>query len=273
MVDGVRGHYAASILAGWIIAATLLVLLLSPALLRPTEFVQDDSYFYLQIADHIVAGHGSTFHGITPTNGYHPLWMAGVVAADFLASRDRELTLHLVACIQTLLALGTAFLFYRLLRRMELDYWLPGVAVVLCYLLGTGLYGSEAHLNALLLVAGMLSLWHALASQRWRPWFMTGLLFGFATLARLDNLFVAAVLCTAGAFHYSSSPLLHAHRAWFLAPSCVPCHNRRQQSPAPATDRPDIAGRVRASAPAPSISHRSPAVCTQCSRYRPICSL
>jgi hypothetical protein len=213
MVDGVRGHYAASILAGWIIAATLLVLLLSPALLRPTEFVQDDSYFYLQIADHIVAGHGSTFHGITPTNGYHPLWMAGVVAADFLASRDRELTLHLVACIQTLLALGTAFLFYRLLRRMELDYWLPGVAVVLCYLLGTGLYGSEAHLNALLLVAGMLSLWHALASQRWRPWFMTGLLFGFATLARLDNLFVAAVLCTAGAFHADRPVSAIARRA------------------------------------------------------------
>jgi hypothetical protein len=201
MLDRGRRHYAASTLATLIIAAALLVMQLAPALLRPTEFVQDDSYFYLQIADRIVAGDGSTFHGITPTNGYHPLWMAGVVAADFLAARDRALTLQLVVWIQALLALGTALLFYRLLRRMELDDWLPGLALVLCYLLGTGLYGSEAHLNALLLVAGMLSLWHALASRRWRPWFTTGLLFGFAILARLDNLFVVAALCTAGAFY------------------------------------------------------------------------
>jgi hypothetical protein len=213
MLDRGRRHYAASTLATLIIAAALLVMQLSPALLRPTEFVQDDSYFYLQIADHIVAGDGSTFHGITPTNGYHPLWMAGVVAADFLASRDRELTLQLVVWMQTLLALGTAFLFHRLLRRMDLDYWLPGLALVLCYLLGTGVYGSEAHLNALLLVAGMLALWHALPSERWQPWFTTGVLFGLAILARLDNLFVAAALCTAGAFHGDRNASAIAGRA------------------------------------------------------------
>jgi hypothetical protein len=213
MLDRVRGHYAVSTVATLVVAAALLALQLAPALLRPVEFLQDDSYFYLQIADHIVAGHGRTFHGITPTNGYHPLWMAGVVAADFLASRDRELTLQLVVWMQALLALGTALLFHRLARRMELDYWLPGLALLLCYLLGTGLYGSEAHLNALLLVAGMLSLWHALASERWRPWFTTGLLFGLATLARLDNLFVVAALCTAGAFHAGRNASAIATRA------------------------------------------------------------
>jgi hypothetical protein len=195
------------------VAAALLALQLTPALLRPVEFVQDDSYFYLQIADHIVAGHGSTFHGITPTNGYHPLWMAGAVAADFLASGDRVLTLHLVVWMQALLAFGTALLFHRLARRMGLAFWLPGLALVLSYLLGTGLYGSEAHLNALLLVAGMLSLWHALDNGRWHSWFMTGLLLGLATLARLDNLFVAAALCMAGAFYGNRNASAIAGRA------------------------------------------------------------
>ncbi len=201
MLGRMRDHYAVTLRATLTVAAALLALQFAPALLRPAEFVQDDSYFYLQIADHIVAGDGSTFHGITPTNGYHPLWMAGVVAADFLASGDREITLHLVVLLQALLALGTAVLFHRLLRRMELEYWLPGLALILCYLLGTGLYGSEAHLNALLLVSGMLSLWHALENEGWRSWFVTGLLFGLAVLARLDNLFVAATLCTAGALY------------------------------------------------------------------------
>jgi hypothetical protein len=201
MLDKIRDHYAATGRATLTVAAALLMLQLSPAILRPSEFVQDDSYFFLQIANNIVAGHGSTFHGITPTNGYHPLWMAGAVTADFLASGDRELTLHLVVVIQALLAFGTALLFRRLARRMELEYWLPGLALILCYLLGTGLYGSEAHLNALLLLAGMLSLWRALESEQWGSWFATGLLLGLAVLSRLDNLFVAATLCAAGALY------------------------------------------------------------------------
>lgn len=201
MLDRNREHYAASTRATWAVAAVLLALQLLPALLKPAEFVQDDSYFYLQIADHIVAGDGSTFHGITPTNGYHPLWMAGVVAASFLASGDRALTLQLVVVLQAFLALGTALLFQRLARRMDLEYWLPGLALILGFLLGTGLYASEAHLNAFLLVVGLSALWHALESDRWRPWFTTGLMFGLAVLARLDNLFVAAALCSAGALY------------------------------------------------------------------------
>ncbi|RME22092.1 MAG: hypothetical protein D6798_16635, partial [Deltaproteobacteria bacterium] len=36
----------------------------------------DDSFYYLEIARNIAAGRGSTFDGLQPTNGYHPLWMA-----------------------------------------------------------------------------------------------------------------------------------------------------------------------------------------------------
>jgi len=66
MPDTTRNHYAGVPAATLMVAVLLLLLQLPPALLRPSEFVQDDSYFYLQIADHIVAGKGSTFHGITP---------------------------------------------------------------------------------------------------------------------------------------------------------------------------------------------------------------
>lgn len=41
----------------------------------PNLFLEDDAYFYLQIAWNIGTGHGSTFDGVSVTNGYHLLWM------------------------------------------------------------------------------------------------------------------------------------------------------------------------------------------------------
>jgi hypothetical protein len=35
----------------------------------------DDSFYYFGIARNVVRGLGSTFDGVHPTNGYHPLWM------------------------------------------------------------------------------------------------------------------------------------------------------------------------------------------------------
>jgi hypothetical protein len=201
MQESIPSRHPAASRATWAVALWLIVLQLTPALLRPSEFVQDDSYFYLQIADNIVAGHGSTFHGITPTNGYHPLWMAGVVAADFLAAGDRDLTLRLVVAIQALLALATAAMFQRLARHMGLRYWLAGLAVILCYLLGTGLYGSEAHLNAMLLVVSLLGIWDALGTRRSSSWFRCGVVLGLAILARLDNIFIAAALGAAAVLY------------------------------------------------------------------------
>jgi hypothetical protein len=180
---------------------TLLAATFLPALLRPHQFIQEDSYFYLQIAHHIAAGHGSTFHGITPTNGYHPLWMACVVALMALAGGNKATGLYYVVILQMLLTVATLLLFRRLAPAIALEFWLPGLAVLALYLLGTSLYGSEAHLNALTLVAATLSLWRTMSSQQDRMWLWTGVLFGLAVLARLDNVFVAAGLLGFGVLH------------------------------------------------------------------------
>jgi len=45
------------------------------------NFTNDDAFFYLKTAANFATGLGSTFDGINPTNGYHPLWfllLAGV---------------------------------------------------------------------------------------------------------------------------------------------------------------------------------------------------
>ena len=36
--------------------------------------LKDDGYYYLVLAKNIAAGHGATFDGLGPTNGFHPLW-------------------------------------------------------------------------------------------------------------------------------------------------------------------------------------------------------
>ncbi|HMI30346.1 MAG TPA: hypothetical protein VK527_01310, partial [Candidatus Limnocylindrales bacterium] len=61
-----------------------------PAQLNPRRFPSDDSFFYLQVARNIAAGHGSTFNTVSPTNGYHPLWMVPCVLAEAIARGDRD---------------------------------------------------------------------------------------------------------------------------------------------------------------------------------------
>jgi hypothetical protein len=174
--------------------AALILLTAYPALVSPQNFLQDDSYFYLQIASNIVAGHGSTFHQITPTNGYHPLWLWLTTACMAVAGGDKLVALHVVVVLQVVLFFATAVIFRQLGHTMGLRYWPCGLAVVAAYLLGTGVYGSEAHVNALMLVAGIAVLWRALGRESAGPWFASGLVFGFALLARLDNVFVAFAL-------------------------------------------------------------------------------
>ena len=41
----------------------------------PFALTFDDAFYYFGIARNVAHGHGSTFDGIDPTNGYHPLWM------------------------------------------------------------------------------------------------------------------------------------------------------------------------------------------------------
>lgn len=47
----------------------------------PAHSLQDDGYYYLQIARNIASGAGSTFDGVNPTNGYQPLWLVLLLPA------------------------------------------------------------------------------------------------------------------------------------------------------------------------------------------------
>jgi hypothetical protein len=80
-------------------------------------FIRDDAYYYFKVAENISLGHGSTFDGINPTNGYHPLWMLICIPIFALARFDLILPLRVLLIVMSLFSLATAILLYRLISR------------------------------------------------------------------------------------------------------------------------------------------------------------
>jgi hypothetical protein len=81
-----------------------------------TWFTRDDAYYYFKVAQNITEGHGSTFDGINPTNGYHPLWMVICIPIFFFARYDLILPLRILIMVMAALNAVTAIMIYRYLK-------------------------------------------------------------------------------------------------------------------------------------------------------------
>ncbi len=81
-------------------------------------FTRDDAYYYFKVAQNISEGHGSTFDGINPTNGYHPLWMLVCVPIFYLAQYDLILPLRILILLLAGLRAATSILLYHFLREV-----------------------------------------------------------------------------------------------------------------------------------------------------------
>jgi hypothetical protein len=81
-------------------------------------FTRDDAYYYFKVAQNITEGHGSSFDGISLSNGYHPLWLALNIPIFALARYDLILPLRLLTLVMAALSAATSILLYRLLRRI-----------------------------------------------------------------------------------------------------------------------------------------------------------
>lgn len=194
---------------------------LLPPQLHPRRFPTDDSFFYLQVARNIAAGHGSTFNQVTPTNGYHPLWMGPCVAAEAVAGGDRDLALRIVFAIQAALAAGSIALFWSAARSLGIQSPLLAVPLLAAFFL-TGMYGSEAHLNGFFLLASLLRLIRFLETPSRRNAVFLGICLGLAFLARLDNVFFVAAAAGTAAWSSARRPAARvAALGWIALPALV----------------------------------------------------
>lgn len=159
--------------------------------------IPDDAFYYLQTARHIAAGDGSTFDGLHPTNGYHPLWMLTLVPFSVIAQDSVAFT-RLALALSILCGLLSAGLLHLLLRRLTTAWWIPPLGAGLYFLnsqaIVSNLNGLETSLSTLFFVASAyLSVRAGQERQTTGQAVLLGLCLGLLFLARTDNAFYIAM--------------------------------------------------------------------------------
>jgi hypothetical protein len=159
-----------------------------------TTVVADDAYYYFTIARNLARGLGPTFDGLSPTNGFHPLWQILLVPLFRLFASDLWTPVRAALTLSSLFDLLSALLVYRCLVRLATPRRaLVGVALWLfspfTFLLA--LRGMEASVSTLLVlvVFGLLCprAGEPLSPRPGRA-VAIGLALGACGLARTDNL-------------------------------------------------------------------------------------
>jgi hypothetical protein len=158
---------------------------------RPTPFFADDSFFYLQVGRNFALGHGSTFNGLMPTNGYHPLWML-LCAAVYRIFPGRIAGLHGIAVLIVVLNIVVLLLAAYLLRKLHAPAWVAWT-ILIPFLFGLQL-GTESSLSAAFLAATLIALFSFFQQPGWRAGLAYNLLAALAVLSRLDSIFIIAAL-------------------------------------------------------------------------------
>ena len=160
------------------------------------RFVHDDAFYYFGIADHMMAGDGSTFDGITSTNGYHPLWQWLLVPPSAVMGNPAAVARLAAIAGVAMLAL-TAWLLYRVLKReryatASFPLWWIAAALV-----PATIYGLESPLAAL---AFALLVWFEATDEDTRRTagarrgIVAGVLASLLFLSRIDALVWVAAL-------------------------------------------------------------------------------
>lgn len=80
--------------------------------------LKDDGYYYLAIARNIAGGHGATFDGLGPTNGFHPLWAALETPIYAFGAASPYGAIRAVIVLALLVHLGAALAVRTAARRL-----------------------------------------------------------------------------------------------------------------------------------------------------------
>jgi hypothetical protein len=166
-------------------------------------FIRDDAYYYFKVAQNITEGRGSTFDGIHPTNGYHPLWLLICIPVFALARYDLILPLRVLVLVTGILQIATAVLLYRLVRNsisppagmLAACFW-SFHSYILLFLYKTGVESSIALFLIVLLLyvlQGFEGAWRRTRVKRSQI-ALFGIIALLTTFARLDLIFFALII-------------------------------------------------------------------------------
>lgn len=157
----------------------------------------EDGYYYFKIAQQMAHGAGSTFDGLHPTNGYHPLWLL-CLTPIFRFIPDPNMALTAGILLQGVFMAAGVVLLYITARRtigrsaasLSTLLWL-GLAYPLCL---SGLEFSLHALGVLAIACLYVGAFGKEMPRRPAPYLALGLIVSLAFLARLDTLLLAGIL-------------------------------------------------------------------------------
>ena len=160
----------------------------------------DDFYYYAQIAQNTLAGEFLSFDGRTSTNGFHPLWLATLLALGAIVGTGFAM-LAGVYVIAAAMSLWAAVETYRLLRASGLAPVASGLGAILLQIA----YLLIARGGMEVILAIPLAIYALRRSAIWidQPSFTrachASLAASLAILARLDLALMFAILAAATA--------------------------------------------------------------------------
>jgi len=159
------------------------------------RFVPDDAFYYLKIAQNTVAGRGPTFDGLSPTTGFHPLFMLLILPIAAIFGSSPEMAIRVIVLLCATLFLLCAVVLWRIINSLAgrgAQAIAFAAAVTAPSLVFVSIGGLETAL-ALLLTLIALSLFVKMATAeavRENKSLLLGSIVGFAVLARTDNVFL-----------------------------------------------------------------------------------
>jgi len=163
------------------------------------QFPTEDGYLMLTIARNMALGHGmSIAEGTIASNGVQPLATLLWAACFALVGGDRTSGIALVLALEVTIAVGAAWLLFRLGRRVlgelagarEIAGLAVGVWWAAPLVVGHSMNGLESGLYAAAAVGAVWSVLWAAEGDSLRRWLGAGLALGLAFLARNDAVFL-----------------------------------------------------------------------------------
>ncbi len=160
-------------------------------------YFADDFYYYAKIAHNIAAGHGSTFDGTTPTNGYHPLFTLALVPFARAGSLAPIMWFQFVLMIAA--AIVTFVFARRIYARAGADVLVANALAMFTLLLPfrTFFQGMEVTITIPLAVVLMSEMLTLLETPRIGLAAGAGLLAAAMALSRLDSALFVFLLAAA----------------------------------------------------------------------------
>ena len=177
--------------------AGVLLLAWIPVSDAVSQFVVEDTGYYLSAARHVVNGTGVTLDGRNPTNGFHPLWLVILCAEAWLADGSSEWLFHLALTTCAVMFAATVVVIYRDVRTGMAPWLAAPVAALMLWnyrLASVALGGLETALAGFATVATISYLARSPEPLALSSAAGLGALLGIAALSRMDALLLAAIV-------------------------------------------------------------------------------